>query len=344
MHTAVWIGIAICASQSALFSGLNLAVFGISRLRLETEAATGRPEAVTLLTLRQDSNFLLTTILWGNVGVNVLLALLSNSVMAGVSAFLFSTIVITFLGEIIPQAYFVRNAMTMGARLAPVLRFYQFVLYPVAKPSALMLDWLLGAEVAEYFREHDLKELLQRHAVAHEAKDVSALEGIGAANFLSLDDVPLEIEGEPVAPLSIVALPFSGEHPVFPEIRPEPGDPFLLRVHSSRHKWVILTDEDGEPRLVMDADGFLRDALFHPPDFRPLAHCHRPIVSRDPTEHLGALLPRLRVQPRDAEDDVVDHDIVLLWGHERRVITGSDILGRLLRGITRIDSVEADGA
>lgn len=84
MDTIVWLGIALCASQSALFSGLNLAVFGISRLRLETEAATGGVEARKLLALRQDSNFLLTTVLWGNVGTNVLLALLSNSVMAGV--------------------------------------------------------------------------------------------------------------------------------------------------------------------------------------------------------------------------------------------------------------------
>ena len=54
---------------------------------------------------------MLTTTLWGNVGANVLLALLSNSVMAGTAAFLFSTVVITLVGEIIPQAYFYRNAM-----------------------------------------------------------------------------------------------------------------------------------------------------------------------------------------------------------------------------------------
>lgn len=55
--------------------------------------------------------------------------------------------VITFLGEILPQAYFVRHAMRMGSRLAPVLRFYQYVLFPVAKPTALLLDWMFG-EVA----------------------------------------------------------------------------------------------------------------------------------------------------------------------------------------------------
>ena len=71
-------------------------------------AGGGNAAAKSVLDLREDPNRVLTTILWGNVGINVLLALLSNSVMAGVQAFLFSTIVITFLGEIIPQASGVR--------------------------------------------------------------------------------------------------------------------------------------------------------------------------------------------------------------------------------------------
>jgi hypothetical protein len=30
--------------------------------------------------------------------------------------------------------------------------------------------------------------------------------------------------------------------------------------------------------------------------------------------------------------DEIEHDLVLVWSEQRRVITGSDILGRLLRG------------
>ena len=73
-----------------MFSGLNLALLGISRLRLEVEATAGNSAAVKILALRKDFNFLLTTILWGNVAINVLLTLLSKSVMAGVSAFFFN--------------------------------------------------------------------------------------------------------------------------------------------------------------------------------------------------------------------------------------------------------------
>ena len=97
MDNLIWIGIVICICHSAMFSGLNLAFFSLSRLRLEAEASTGSEREATILVLRRDSNFLLTTILWGNVGINVLLTLLSNSLMLGVFAFLFSTIVSTFL-------------------------------------------------------------------------------------------------------------------------------------------------------------------------------------------------------------------------------------------------------
>lgn len=139
-ETLTWAGIFLCFCRSAMFSGLNLAVFSLNRLQLEVEAAGGSHAARKVLDIRSHSNYVLTTILWSNVGIIVLLALLSNSVMAVVSAFLFSTFFITIFGEILPQAYFSRNALRMASLLAPLLRFYQVLLYPVVKPSSLVLD------------------------------------------------------------------------------------------------------------------------------------------------------------------------------------------------------------
>ncbi len=165
MDSLLWVGIGVCISQSAMFSGLNLAFFSLSRLRLEAEVAQQNRAAKKVLEARRDANFLLTTILWGNVGINVLLTLLSDSLMTGVAAFAFSTFVITFLGEIIPQAYFSRNALRMAVWLLPVLRFYQVLLFPLAKPTALALDWWLGAEAIPYFRERDLEEIINMPTV-----------------------------------------------------------------------------------------------------------------------------------------------------------------------------------
>ena len=162
-----WFGIVFCVSQSAMFSGLNLAFFSISKISLQIESSHGNHAAQKVLSMREDANYLLTTILWGNVGINVLLTLLSNSVMTGMIAFVFSTVIITLFGEIAPQAYFSRNALRMASVLSPILRIYQFLLYPLAKPSAKVLDLWLGKEAVQFFREKQIEEMIQMHINEH---------------------------------------------------------------------------------------------------------------------------------------------------------------------------------
>ena len=332
MEPFVWIGILVCLAHSAMFSGLNLAFFTLSRLRLEAEAATGSRSAQKVLELRKDSNFLLTTILWGNVGINVLLTLLADSVMVGVVAFAFSTFVITFAGEIIPQAYFSRRAKKMASRLSPVLRFYQYVLYPFAKPSALMLDKLIGKEGIEYMGEPLLRGMIEQHIDADHA-EIDFIEGRGALNFLEIDDVPVWDEGEVVDPSSVITLPTNIDLPVLPDVS-SAADPFVRDVHASGKKWVILTDASGIPRLVLDADSYLRHVMFDPETLDGYAHCHRPIVVTNVESPLGHIIGSLKAGMDESDDAPIERDIVLLWTEDRRqVITGADLLGRLLRGI-----------
>jgi hypothetical protein len=328
----IWLGIAFCVSQSAMFSGLNLAFFSISKMRLHIEISHGNGAAEKVSAMREDANFLLTTILWGNVGINVLLALLSNSVMTGVVAFLFSTIIITLFGEIIPQAYFSRHALRMASALAPVLRFYQFLLWPLARPSAKLLDLWLGREAVQFFRENEIEELLRMH-IQDRDSEITHVEGKGALNFLAIDDLKVSEEGERIDPLSIIALDFDGKRPLFPAIDSSAEDPFLRRVHQSNKSWVILTDMRDNPRLVVDADGFISAALFEFDSFDPREHCHRPMIVSNLESTLGDVLTGLQVDAEHTEDDVIDKDIILIWGEDRRIITGADILGRLLRGI-----------
>jgi hypothetical protein len=333
MELYIWAGIVFCVSQSAMFSGLNLGLFSVTRLRLEIEADAGKKSAQKVLELRKDSNFMLTTVLWGNVSVNVLLALLSDSVLTGVGAFFFSTIVITLLGEIVPQGYFSRHALKMTSLLLPLFRFYQFLLYPLAKPTAIMLDWWLGREGIHYFRERDLREVIRMHIEASEA-DIDRIEGLGALNFLAIDDIIISHEGEPVDPKSVINLPLEKNFPVFPEFQRNASDPFIQKVHASGKKWVIITDEEDEPQLVLDSDEFLRAALIDEKPLQPYAYCHRPIIVKDPYTKVGSVIWRLKVKPETSEDDVIDDDVILVWSDEHRVIiTGADILGRLMRGI-----------
>ena len=200
-----WCGIIFCLMHSALFSGLNLGFFGVSRLKLEVQAELGNKDAKQILSLRKDAHLLLCTLLWGNVAANVLLALISESVLSGIGAFFFSTFGITMLGEVVPQAYLSRNALRTSIVLVPAVRIYRLLLYPLAKPTALLLDFWLGKEKVGYFNEQEIMHILKRHAVSDDA-DVEHLETQGAMNFLELDDIKLRDEGEPINPLSVIAL------------------------------------------------------------------------------------------------------------------------------------------
>ncbi|NLF72799.1 MAG: DUF21 domain-containing protein [Candidatus Anammoximicrobium sp.] len=340
LHEAlIWLGIVFCVFQSAAFSGLNLAVFSLSRLRLEAAAEAGDRDARRVLTLRRDANFVLTTILLGNVAINVLLTLLADSLLSGLAAFLLSTVAITFIGEIAPQAYFSRHALPMAARLAPLLHLYQALLWPFARPVGKLLDSWIGPEGIPWFREAELREVLLHHA-RHDGTEVGRLEATGAVNFLALDDVAVGNEGERLDPLSILALPLRDGFPVFPHFQRLAEDPFLRQLEASGKKWVVITDPSGEPRFVMDADEFLREALFDAESFDPLSPCHRPLIVRDSRLPLGQVLGRLTVRPDWPGDDVIDEDLILVWTPaDKRIITGADILGRLLRGIARVRSV-----
>ena len=58
----IWIGIIACIALSALFAGLNLAIFSLSQLRLQIEADGGNKDAARVLDLRKNSNQVLATV------------------------------------------------------------------------------------------------------------------------------------------------------------------------------------------------------------------------------------------------------------------------------------------
>ena len=327
-----WVGILLCLAQSALFSGLTIGIFGLSRLKLEVQANTLHKGAAKILALRKDANFLLCTLIWGNVSVNVLLTLLTDSIMAGTVAFAFSTVGITLFGEIFPQAFFTRHGLKLGARLVPMVHLYQVLFFPMAKPTALILDAWLGKERTDIFKEHELKMMLKHH-MKSKRSDVDIVEGTGALNFLTLDDIKIQREGEVIDPKSIIKLNEVAGLPVFPQIKRDAQDPFLQQIHASKKKWVILTNPSGQPLLVLDADKFLRDILYGKEISNPYSYCHRPILVTKKKTKMGEVLQQLKVHAEHAEDDVVDHDLILYWGEEKRIVTGADMLGRLLRGI-----------
>jgi hypothetical protein len=238
------------------------------------------------------------------------------------------------LGEIIPQAYFSRNALRMVSRLLPFLNFYRVVLYPLAKPTALLLDVWLGIEGVNYMRERDVRALITRSAMS--GGDISKIEATGAQNFLDLDDVAVSDEGEPIHAQSIISLPLANRRCILPPFKASPDDPFLRKLDASGMKWIIVTNPEGEPEFVLDSHHFLRDALLNQLEDDHGYYWHRPLIVRDTKIRLGDIIGQMKVIPERPDDDVIDHDIIIVWADQRRIITGSDLLGRLLRGIATV--------
>jgi metal transporter CNNM len=335
----LWVGVAFCLSQSAMFSGLNLAFFSLGRLRLEAVAEQGNEGARRILDLRRDSNFLLCTILWGNVAVNVALTLLLKAVFGAegaLMAFAFSTVGITFFGEIIPQAYFSRHVLNVASRLAPIIRIYQFLLYPLAKPSAFILDTWIGKEGPNYMRERDIEIILHKH-INEVDSEIGETEGQGALNFLDLDDRKVISEGQEIDPDTIHAFPVKLDLPILPQYGEDGSDEFIEELKKNDKKWRIIVDEaTGLPLLVLEAEAYVYSIFSEDDDLDIYEDCHRPIIVTDPSVTLDKVLDQLQVDAEHRDDLVVDDDVILFWSESsKRIITGADILGRLLKGIVR---------
>ncbi len=213
--------------------------------------------------------------------------------MTGVISFAFSTVVITFFGEIIPQAYFSRNALRMASLLSPVLKFYQVILFPVAKPCAMMLDKWLGKESVQFFSEQNIKLFIKKHIEDNDS-EIGDVEGKGAINFLSLDDKTVIEEGENIIPESIISLKSEKNRLIFPHYENQLNDPFIQQINKSGEKWIVFTNEKYEPKLALDADGFIRSEVFGAHSEGIKKYCHKPEIVTDKNTNLDILLKNLK--------------------------------------------------
>ena len=169
--------------------------------------------------------------------------------------------------------------------------------------------------------------------------DLEKVEAIGAVNFLDLDDISVLDEGEQVDARSIISLPVAAGRPVLPKIERTADDPFLRQLDASGRKWVIFVDQNQTPCMVLDAHHFLRDILFNEVSVGPEPYWHRPIIVTNMNARLGDVIGLMKMKPEHPEDDVIDQDLILVWGQQRRIITGADLLGRLLRGIVTREKI-----
>ncbi|XP_035776030.1 metal transporter CNNM4-like isoform X2 [Anopheles albimanus] len=164
----LWISlviITVCLVFSALFSGLNLGLMSLDRTDLKILCNTGTDKekryAKAIQPVRDHGNFLLCSILLGNVLVNSTFTILLDSLTSGLVAVICSTIAIVVFGEITPQAICSRHGLAVGAKTIVITKFVMFITFPLAYPTSKILDYLLGEEIGNFYNRERLKELVK---------------------------------------------------------------------------------------------------------------------------------------------------------------------------------------
>jgi len=153
----VWVTIlfVICLlTLSGLFSGLNLGLMSLTPhdLAVIQEAGTekDRRYAKKIHPVRKKGNFLLCTILLGNVLVNSTTTILLDTLISGGFAVAGATLAIVIFGEIIPQAICSRHGLQVGARTITLTKLFMIVTFPIAFPLSKLLDIILGKFMSVY--------------------------------------------------------------------------------------------------------------------------------------------------------------------------------------------------
>ncbi|XP_066960782.1 unextended protein-like [Macrobrachium rosenbergii] len=165
--------ISILLALAGLFSGLNIGLMALDKTELRLVATTGTPEEKeyvrALEPIRSHGNFLLCTVLLGNVLVNASLTVLMDDLTTGLVAIILSTVGIVVFGEIVPQAICTRYGLAAGARTVWLVKLFMIITGPVSYPVSKILDYILGEELGVSYDRERLKELLK---VTHQHTDI----------------------------------------------------------------------------------------------------------------------------------------------------------------------------
>lgn len=152
-----------------VFAGLTLGLMGQDEVYLKVIAASGSANekkcAKTVLELiGNGKHWLLVTLLLSNVITNETLPVILDRFLGGGFAAVFSaTVAIVIFGEIIPQSICVRYGLELGAFFAPYVLALMYLMYPIAYPIAMLLDWILGQDHGTLYKKSGLKTLVNLH-------------------------------------------------------------------------------------------------------------------------------------------------------------------------------------
>ncbi|XP_077161327.1 metal transporter CNNM4 isoform X2 [Paroedura picta] len=151
---------------SGMFSGLNLGLMALDPMELRIVQNCGteteKRYARKIEPIRRKGNYLLCSLLLGNVLVNTTLTILLDDLIgSGLGAVIASTSGIVIFGEIVPQAMCSRHGLAVGANTIILTKFFMLLTFPLSYPISKILDWVLGQEIGTVYNREKLVEMLK---------------------------------------------------------------------------------------------------------------------------------------------------------------------------------------
>ncbi|XP_023199464.1 metal transporter CNNM4-like isoform X2 [Xiphophorus maculatus] len=151
---------------SGMFSGLNLGLMALDPMELRIVQSCGTDKekkyARRIEPIRRKGNYLLCSLLLGNVLVNTTLTiLLDDLTKSGLGAVVASTVGIVIFGEIVPQALCSRHGLAVGANTILLTKLFMLLTFPLSWPISKILDCVLGQEIGTVYNREKLVEMLK---------------------------------------------------------------------------------------------------------------------------------------------------------------------------------------
>jgi CBS domain containing-hemolysin-like protein len=148
-------------SLSAFFSGMEAAIFSISRFRLKTLLFERRNGARTLERIKKEPGKTLASILLANLLVNVgassvgamiLFQMIHrydlDTTLSFIAEFILMTSLILVLGEIAPKTIAIANAESLALRFGKIVEYVAWLFSPISRAMEKFMQRLLGAQTA----------------------------------------------------------------------------------------------------------------------------------------------------------------------------------------------------
>ena len=192
----IFLLILICLS--AFFSGVEVALVSISRIKIKQFLNENKKGSKSLARLHANPERMIVTVLIGNNLANIgaaaltteIFIVLFGSIGVGIATGILTAIILIF-GEITPKAYCKANAEKISLKVARTIEILSYILYPVVKPlealSRDLINLLMKKRAPSHITESELKALID---IGVEERVIEARESQMMENILQLNDLP----------------------------------------------------------------------------------------------------------------------------------------------------------